>query len=73
MSHTLFDIINCERCTNIGYFSLLDDCISVFMRLIELKIIGAEPTLTSFIDLFDSLFVFSASSKQPLKYGQKSE
>ena len=69
ISHTLFDIINCERCTNIGYFSLLDDCFNLFMKIIELKVIGAESTLTSFVDLFDSLFVYSASSKQPLKFG----
>jgi hypothetical protein len=71
--YTLFDIIKCERCTNIGYFSLLDDCFIIFMKIIELKIIGVESTLTSFVDLFDSLFVFSASTKQPLKFGFKLE
>ena len=40
-----------------------------FMKIIELKVIGVEATLTSFVDLFDSLFVFAASSKQALKFG----
>jgi hypothetical protein len=39
------------------------------MKIIELKVIGVEATLTSFVDLFDSLFVFAASSKQALKFG----
>jgi len=73
MMVALFDLINCERCTNISYFALMDDLIDIFQRLLQMKIIAVEEVLTQIVDVIDSVLVYCASTKQALKYGYKHE
>lgn len=67
------DLINCERCTGIGFFALLDDVLDIFQQLLQLKIIAAEGTLAQIVDVVDSVLALCASTKQGLKYGYKPE
>jgi hypothetical protein len=66
---SLFDILNCEKCTNISYFALCDDIRDVLFELMSNKIIGIESTLTKIFDLYDSLLALSAQCKGEFKYG----
>jgi len=66
---SLFDIINCERCTNIGYFSVCDRILALLKQMFLLKLIGIEKYTTTIVDLLDSLIVFCASAKANLLYG----
>lgn len=64
-----FDILNCDKCSNVSYFSLCENIFKVFTKLFSLKVVGVEFTLSKVIELFDSLLILSTSCKQHLKYG----
>lgn len=70
---SLFDIVNCERCTNISYFALLDEVLAVFEKLLSLKVNAVEGPLCRVVELVDSVLVYCASAKQSPKFGCKPE
>ena len=65
----IFDILNCEKCSNISYFALTDEINQITLSLFNLKIIGCEQVLAKVFDMLDSLLIMCSASKVNLKYG----
>lgn len=65
---TVFDMLNGDKLTNLSYFALCDDVHRVFELLFTTKVIGVEPHLAKVVELFDYLFILSATSKKHFKF-----
>ena len=65
---SLFDILNCDKITNVQYFAISEEIFGVFSLLFKQKILGLEKVFTKVFELFDSLLVLCFSYKKTLKY-----
>jgi len=59
-----FDILNCDKITNVSYFALCQEISLVFVKLFALKVIGIEGFLAKVIEFFDSLIILCATYRQ---------
>ena len=69
----LYDMTGCEKCTNIGYFALLEDLILVLTKIFKSKFIATEKVMTAILDVIDAVFLLSANQKAPMKFGFKQD
>ena len=68
MITSLFDILNCEKLSNVQYFCVVEELHQVLTQLKDLKISGIDHFLMRVYDLYDSLLIMVASTKVTLKY-----
>ena len=57
----LFDILNCDKITNVQYFAISEEIFGVFSLLFKQKVLGLEKVFTKVFELFDSLLVLCFS------------
>jgi len=64
----LFDILNCDKCTNVAWFALSEELFDVFFKVCKLTVIGIHKEISKIIELFDSLLILCATCKVMLKF-----
>ena len=64
----LFDILNCDKCSNVSFFALSEELFEIFGKLTKVNVIGVAFSLSKVVELFDSLLILSATCKAALKF-----